>query len=90
MSEKRSVTDAIEGLKRTRAPIDRSNPPPRGGVYAVFLQKPGALAPFSASLDGLIYVGCSSDLAAREFDHHFDSKRTGFSTLRRSIGAIFK
>lgn len=39
---------------------------------------------------GLIYCGMSSDLAVREFDTHFNSDQTGFSTVRRSLGAILK
>ena len=35
-----------------------------------------------------IYVGLSSDLARREFETHFQSRKTRFSTLRRSLGAF--
>jgi len=38
----------------------------------------------------MIYIGLSTNLASREFEHHFSSQRTGFSTLRRSLGAVLK
>lgn len=60
------------------------------GLYAIRLISPGLLAPFIEGEGGLIYVGMSSDLAAREFDMHFSSTNTGFSTVRRSIGAILR
>jgi len=63
---------------------------PRSGVYAIRVISPGLLAPFEEGNGGLIYCGMSSDLAVREFDTHFNSDQTGFSTLRRSLGAILK
>ena len=39
---------------------------------------------------GPVYIGLSSNLAEREFDTHFVAGKTGFSTLRRSVGAILK
>ena len=60
------------------------------GVYANFLCEAGALGHFSPRAERPIYIGMSSDLAARELDQHFSARRTGFSTLRRSLGAILK
>jgi hypothetical protein len=63
--------------------------PAAPGVYAYFLRGfdlPGISNPG----DGPIYIGLSSNLAQREFDTHFAEGQTGFSTLRRSIGAILK
>ncbi|HKP54945.1 MAG TPA: hypothetical protein VJ183_20105 [Chloroflexia bacterium] len=37
---------------------------------------------------GLIYIGVSSDLSERQHDTHFDSTKTGRSTVRRSLGAL--
>jgi hypothetical protein len=51
---------------------------------------PDGIKPFAPGQSGLIYIGVSKDLAAREFEQHFNSESTGFSTLRRSIGAILK
>ncbi|HWH09630.1 MAG TPA: hypothetical protein VG165_00740 [Solirubrobacteraceae bacterium] len=37
-----------------------------------------------------LYLGASGNLAEREFETHFAAGKTGFSTLRRSLGAILK
>jgi hypothetical protein len=58
------------------------------GVYAYFLTQPDALAPIRTVLSEAIYVGMTEgSLDAR---CHFDHPHSGFSTLRRSIGAILK
>ena len=64
--------------------------PLRSGVYAIRLTTHGLLAPFKEGDGGLIYCGMTSDLEVREFDTHFNSDQTGFSTVRRSLGAILK
>ena len=82
---------AVEGkLRATRTTVDELQPPSTAGVYAIFLLDPSALKPFAPGRDGLIYVGTSSNLAQREFENHFNSESTGFSTLRRSLGAILR
>jgi hypothetical protein len=81
---------ASTGLRCSRAPLGRSRVPPSSGVYAIYLRTPGALRPFDEGEDGLIYIGLSKNLADREFEQHFSSGNTGFSTLRRSIGALLK
>jgi hypothetical protein len=57
------------------------------GVYACFLAAPGALAGLSVEPSGLIYLGRTSNLEVRNNFAHRDS---GFSTLRRSLGALLK
>jgi hypothetical protein len=37
-----------------------------------------------------LYLGLSSNLVQREFDTHFRAGQSGFSTLRRSLGALLK
>ena len=37
-----------------------------------------------------VYVGISADLARRGDEDHFRSGGSGFSTLRRSLGALLK
>lgn len=65
--------------------------PAKSGVYAYFLSgERKSLGDFSAGRRGLIYVGTSSNLSIREVDMHFNSANTGFSTLRRSLGAILR
>jgi hypothetical protein len=58
------------------------------GVYAFFLLTPGTLAGVSIVSSGLIYLGMTdSSLDAR---NHFLHPHSGFSTLRRSLGALLK
>ncbi len=60
------------------------------GLYAFSLAKGASLKKFGDS-GRIIYVGKAEDsLKKRDFDTHFNDKRTGSSTLRRSIGAILK
>jgi len=49
-----------------------------------------ALVHGSANPDQLVYVGVSEDLRARGIGTHFQTGKTGFSTLRRSVGALLK
>src|SRR5439155_20393330 len=76
------VSTAIVALT-THAPRPQgTEPPPRSGVYAIRLITPHALMPFVEGEGGLVYVGMTTDLEAREFDMHFNSAQTGFSTVR--------
>jgi hypothetical protein len=81
---------ALQGLLQTRSPIANLVAPAESGVYAIYLRSRGLLAPFVEGDNGLIYIGLSTNLASREFEQHFSSINTGFSTLRRSLGAILK
>lgn len=71
-------------------PIDQLDLPPAPGVYARFLAREARLEQISKPGGGAIYIGKSSNLAERGFDTHFAPGKTGFSTLRRSIGAVLK
>ena len=58
------------------------------GLYALFLNSGGFLGVILPAADGLLYVGMTdSSLEAR---NHFKHKSSGFSTLRRSLGAILR
>lgn len=81
---------ASQTLLRTRSAIGKLVAPPESGVYAIYLRTKGLLAPFAEGENGLVYIGLSTNLANREFEQHFSSENTGFSTLRRSLGAILK
>jgi hypothetical protein len=63
---------------------------PEPGVYALFLATRGALPAIAESGTGALYIGSSSNLAQREFDTHFATGETGFSTVRRSLGALLR
>ena len=58
------------------------------GVYAICLTEPDGLAPITTGRYGLLYVGMTEQgLDAR---NHFHHEHSGFSTFRRSLGAILK
>ncbi len=58
------------------------------GVYAYFLLDHQALSKIRVSPGGLLYVGTTaSSLDSR---CHFNHSHSGFSTFRRSLGAILK
>ncbi|MGF6408896.1 GIY-YIG nuclease family protein [Paraburkholderia sp. MM5482-R1] len=80
----------VEALLCRMSNPDQVSAPSCPGVYASFLVNGDALAPFGVPANGLVYIGKSSNLAQREFDTHLNSDNTGFSTVRRSIGAILK
>jgi len=84
------VDAALCDLQKSRASISGLAAPPRSGVYGIYVRPPARLAHFAGSKDGLVYIGLSTNLAAREFETHFESASTGFSTLRRSIGALLR
>lgn len=77
-------------LRRSRTSIGHLTARPEGGVYAIYLRTRAGLRPFAEGEDGLIYIGLSRNLADREFDQHFSSGDTGWSTLRRSLGALLR
>ena len=86
-----AVSKAVsKHLSESRMAIHQLKALPSSGVYAFFLQTPGELGRFSIEADKPIYVGFSSNLASRIHKNHLDSESTGSSTLRRSLGAIFK
>jgi len=58
------------------------------GVYGICLSNPDRLPPIAAGKYGLLYVGMTEQgLDAR---NHFAHSHSGFSTFRRSLGAILK
>ena len=74
-------------LLATRRKADRVAENSSPGIYALFLDR-GSLAGILPSDDGLLYIGMTgSSLTARNHIFHASS---GFSTLRRSLGAILK
>jgi hypothetical protein len=88
----RSV-DPAEMLTRLRAsavPIDDVRAPTKPGVYAWYLDERDALTSAPHRDAEPIYIGMSTNLAERGDETHFQSGQTGFSTLRRSLGALLK
>lgn len=74
-------------LARRRAPNDLE--PLQGvGVYAYFLRMAEALPSIATDGDGILYVGMTE--AGLDARNHLNHKHSGFSTFRRSLGAILK
>lgn len=58
------------------------------GIYGYFVNSPDVLGAISVPASGPLYIGMTdSSLDAR---CHFEHRHSGFSTLRRSLGAILK
>jgi hypothetical protein len=90
----KSPDEVLQHLARSRLPcrgLPKASLPTTPGVYGFFLHGP-RLAQFEISpKDGLVYVGKSEEsLQGRELGDHLADGSTGWSTLRRSIGAILK
>jgi len=84
------VQEIHRRLVASRATLRAVSVPEKPGVYAIFLRQ-GAEFPIEMTTsDRIIYVGSSINFAVREYTNHFSSTSTGFSTLRRSIGALLK
>lgn len=84
------VESALKQLREGRVPITQLRTVPSSGVYALFLYTSPSLGAFQAGRDGLVYIGKTSDLEQRNLRTHFFSKNSGFSSPRRSLGAILK
>lgn len=78
---------ALAQLSEHRSSWELLDAPAAPGVYAIFLRD-GVLPGVHCAAGTCLYVGLSSNLAQREFDTHFRAGRSGFSTLRRSLGAL--
>ncbi len=59
------------------------------GIYAFFLSPNTSLGKFGKG-EQLIYIGISENLNGRDIKQHLKDGKTGWSSLRRSIGAILK
>lgn len=63
-------------------------PPITVGIYGLFVVDPGALPMLELRGDGLLYVGMTVDEAGGR--NHFEHSNSGFSSPRRSLGALLK
>ncbi len=64
--------------------------PSKQGIYVIFAKNPFNLVFTDVCKDQIVYVGESKNLNNRQVKNHFRNGRTGSSTLRRSLGAIFR
>ncbi|HEY5196240.1 MAG TPA: hypothetical protein VIJ51_04385 [Solirubrobacteraceae bacterium] len=85
-----TAEEILERLTEDSASLDRRCVVAAPGVYAWFLADGVTLGQVSNSAGGPVYVAVTGNLAEREFETHFAAGKTGFSTLRRSVGAILK
>jgi hypothetical protein len=85
-----TVEEILDALRANAVPLDDVRAPSAPGVYAWFLDDARVLPSLPAQGPDPIYVGLSSDLAVREYNTHFKAGQSGFSTLRRSLGALLK
>ena len=84
-TELRAIKDKLLGRRYSAAEIPRVG---GEGIYAFFLSDPTLLDGIHVDASSPIYVGkTESSLDAR---NHFTHRHSGFSTLRRSLGAILK
>src|SRR5271170_1929998 len=63
-------------------------PPIASGIYALFLEKHDKLPMLSSRADGLLYIGMTTDDSGAR--NHFEVASSGFSSPRRSLGALLK
>src|SRR4051794_41524689 len=84
------VAGVLAGLTSSASPLSQLQAPAAPGVYACFLAPRSSLPGVSNPGSDALYIGVSGNLAEREFETHFAEGKTGFSTLRRSIGAILQ
>lgn len=81
------MVDQLALAARRVAP-DEMTPLHGPGVYAYYVRDEQCLPGIDKGQDGLIYVGMTEQgLDAR---NHVTHKHSGFSTLRRSLGALLK
>jgi hypothetical protein len=88
---KTSTETIIQEIFRTKKSFNNhSDFSKKPGLYAFILNDQSVLKQFG-NAGQVIYVGKTEDsLTKRDFETHYNDKKTGYSTLRRSIGAIKK
>ncbi|WP_293003351.1 GIY-YIG nuclease family protein [Mycobacterium sp.] len=83
-------TDILEELRAARCGLAEQSAPSVAGVYAIFSRAQCALPGVTLTGGDVVYIGSSSNLAQRSIGTHFATGQSGFSTLRRSIGALLR
>lgn len=85
-----TANEIAKTLVSSRVAPNRLNPPCEPGMYAWFLTPQCSIPGLAPGVDQTVYVGRSASLSRRAIDNHLNSDSTGFSTLRRSLGALLK
>ena len=82
-----STISIFDQLSKIRGSVENIPEHFGSGIYAIFTKNLDCLPGFTIPSSGVIYIGISNRLELR---NHFKAKHSGFSTIRRSIGAILK
>ena len=85
-----TVGDVVRNLSSSRSRPSNLISPEKPGIYAIYLREMDHNGWFADKAGEAVYVGVSGNLKQRDFDTHFSSGKSGFSTLRRSLGAILR
>jgi hypothetical protein len=78
----------LDHLSAKQSHVTDLEAPAAPGVYAFFVIPDHGVPGITQPGDDPLYIGISKNLAQREFDTHFAAGQSGFSTLRRSLGAL--
>lgn len=84
----RGLHGMAQALLAQRAPAETLRPPSSPGVYAIFARAGTPLALANMHPERLLYVGITE--SSLELRSHFEHGNSGFSTLRRTLGAILR
>jgi hypothetical protein len=76
----------LADLVDIRAPIAELAAPRLPGLYAIFVTERGALPGVYEGADGLLYIGTSSNLAQREFEHALPSGKERILHIAQEFG----
>lgn len=86
-----NFSDTYKEILKIRTDIKSLYLPEESGVYGIFLREKIKLPKIHPhNPHRLVYIGETTNLHSRLIKTHFKSGKTGFSTLRRSLGAILK
>jgi len=84
------IIDIIDTFDKSKKPTGKMKDlKPEPGIYCFYLKQHANLDRFGQGGQA-IYLGVSLDLNGREINQHLKTGETGWSSFRRSIGAILK
>lgn len=79
-----------EGLIVSAKPIGHHDLDRTPGLYGIITPSRACLPGLQIPANGVLYIGKTKNLAERFAETHFSDVNTGFSTLRRSLGALLR
>lgn len=84
------LNELLTDLGDLAVPVADLVAPPFPGIYALFVREGVAVEHIVNGSGGILYVGTSNNLAQRAVETHFTIGQSGFSTVRRSLGALLR